>query len=78
MRISISVPDDIHEAADDLADELDVSRSRLYATAVAEYVAKYRHADVTAKLDELYRDEASEVAADVRSAQRRSVVRESW
>lgn len=78
MRISISVPDDVHEAADDLANELDVSRSRLYATAVAEYVAKYRHADVTAKLDELYRDARSEVAADVRSAQRRSVVRESW
>lgn len=72
------MPDDIYEAADELADELEVSRSRLYAMAVAEYVAKYRHADITAKLDELYRDETSDVAADVRSAQRRSVVREGW
>lgn len=72
------MPDDIHEAADGLAEELDVSRSRLYTTAVAEYVAKYRHADTTAKLDELYGEESTGLAPDVRSAQRRSVVRDGW
>lgn len=72
------MPDDIFETADALADELGVSRSRLYATAVAEYVARYRHADTTAKLDQVYMEESSGVDPDVRSTQRRSVVRDDW
>lgn len=72
------MPEDIFEAADDLANELDVSRSRLYATAVAEYVAKYRHADTTAKLDEVYGEEPGRLGPDVRSAQRRSMAGDDW
>ncbi|HVL68281.1 MAG TPA: hypothetical protein VM364_13545 [Vicinamibacterales bacterium] len=42
------------DAAEGLADELGMSRSELYARAVAEYVARRRGEDVTRKLNEVY------------------------
>jgi predicted transcriptional regulator len=50
---SSALPDDLFDAADPLADRLGVSRSELYARAVAEYVAKHREEDVTAQLNKV-------------------------
>ena len=41
MKASISIPDDLFELADALAEQLGVSRSELYAIAVSEYLAKH-------------------------------------
>ena len=49
MRTTISLPDQVFASADSLANRLKVSRSALYATAVAEYVAKHNDADVTSR-----------------------------
>jgi len=54
MKTAISVPDDVFEAAEDLAKKLGVTRSRLYSRAVAEYVAQRRDDRVTERLDEVY------------------------
>ena len=78
MKTAISLPDEIFESADALAERLGVSRSELYATAVAEYVAKHRSQDVTARLNEVYSDEPSGVDPALRSAQARSVGRSEW
>lgn len=59
MKIAISVPDDVFEPADELAEELGISRSELYATAVAEYLAKHRAEDITARLNDVYAQEPS-------------------
>ena len=72
MKTAISIPDELFEAADALAEELGVSRSELYARAVEEYVAKLRAADLTAKLNQVYAEEPSGVEAGIRSAQARS------
>lgn len=77
MRATISVPDELFESADELANELHVSRSWLYATAVAEYIARHRYADTTARLDEVYATEDGRLEPPLRRAQARSVVRES-
>ena len=78
MKTAISLPDEIFDSADALADRLGMSRSELYATAVAEYVAKHRSQDVTARLNEVYSDEPSGVGPALRSAQARSVGRSEW
>ncbi len=54
-----------------------MSRSALYATAVAEYVAKHNDADVTARLNSVYADSPSGIDAGLRRAQARSVA-EDW
>lgn len=78
MKTAISLPDDLFDAADQLAERLGVSRSRLYATAVAEYVAKHRDQDVTARLNEVYSDEGGGLEPELRRAQARSLDRSEW
>lgn len=77
MKTAISVPDDIFQSAEKLAAEKGMSRSELYAAAVAEYVAKHRSRDVTAELDAVYADQPSTLRRQVREAQARSVA-EDW
>lgn len=60
MKTAISLPDAIYKKADQTAKRLGVSRSRLYAMAVAEYVAKYDVDEVTAKLNEVYAKQPAE------------------
>ena len=78
MKTAISLPDDLFESADVLAERLGLSRSELYATAVAEYLAKHRDEDITGKLNEVFADEPSGIDPALRSAQARSVSSAEW
>lgn len=78
MKTAISLPDDLFESADALAEQMGMSRSELYATAVAEYLAKHRDQDVTARLNEVYAEQASGVEPELRSAQARSMRSSEW
>ncbi len=77
MKTAISLSDELFASADALAKRLGVSRSELYATAVSEYVAKHRDADVTARLNAVYADLPSGVDPALRRAQARSIG-EEW
>ena len=78
MKTAISIPDDLFESADALAEEMGVSRSQLYATAVAEFVAKHRSTDVTARLNAVYAEEPSGLEKALRTAQARSLGSTEW
>ena len=78
MKTAISLPDEIFDSAEALAHQMDVSRSELYATAVAEYVAKHRNEDITATLNLVYAAEEAVVPHPLRSAQARSVGESDW
>jgi predicted transcriptional regulator len=78
MKTAISIPDDVFESADELAEQMGVTRSHLYATAVAEYVAKHRASDITATLNEVYSEEPSGIGRALRTAQARSVGSSGW
>jgi metal-responsive CopG/Arc/MetJ family transcriptional regulator len=78
MKTAISIPDDLFTAADDLAGRLGVSRSELYATAVAELLAKHTPSEVTARLDRVYEAEPSTLGTALRRAQHLSLQADSW
>jgi metal-responsive CopG/Arc/MetJ family transcriptional regulator len=78
MKTAISLPDDVFESADELANELGISRSELYATAVAEYVAKHRSTDITARLNEVYAEVDGRLPPEIRRAQARSIGKSEW
>jgi len=78
MKTAISLPDELFSAADSLAGRLGVSRSELYASALAEYVAKHSSSEITARLDRVYAAEASELEPGLRRAQRQAIAREDW
>jgi predicted transcriptional regulator len=78
MKTAISLPDDLFESAEALADRLGMSRSQLYARAVEEYLAKHRDQDVTARLNDVFGDEDSGLDPLLRRAQARSLRSNEW
>jgi metal-responsive CopG/Arc/MetJ family transcriptional regulator len=78
MKTAVSLPDDLFKSADSLARKLRMSRSELYATAVAEFVAKHRSGDVTARLDAVYAKTESRLDRRLRKAQATSLRANDW
>ncbi len=78
MKTAISLPDDLFKAADTLARSLGKSRSGLVAEALAEYVAKHRHAEVTERLNAVYAVEDGRLDPDLREAARRMLASNEW
>ena len=78
MKVPLSIPDELFESAEKLGRRLGVSRSRLYATALADYLAKHRGRKTTERLDALYAADRGRVDPIVRCAQRRSLVPDTW
>ena len=78
MKVALSIPDNLFDSAEVLSKRLGVSRSRLYATALADYLAKHRGRKITEQLDSVYAAEPARLDRAVRRAQRRSVASDSW
>jgi metal-responsive CopG/Arc/MetJ family transcriptional regulator len=78
MKTAISIPDDVFDAAEEMARRLDMSRSQLYATAVREYLEAHRSRGVTARLDQLYGRVDSRLDLRVAEAQTASLDDEDW
>jgi metal-responsive CopG/Arc/MetJ family transcriptional regulator len=77
MKTAISLPDELFEEADAVAMQIGVSRSQLYATALAEYVAKFRSEQITSQLNAVYSVQAPTDNA-VTSAARKTLRRAEW
>ncbi|MBK6422621.1 MAG: hypothetical protein IPI38_08000 [Gemmatimonadetes bacterium] len=78
MKTAISIPDALFKSADTLAGRLGVSRSQLYATAIAEYVAKHQARKLTDRLNAVYASEAGTLDPVVQELQARSLPRDQW
>ena len=78
MKTAVSIPDRVFQSAEKLAARLGVSRSRLYAKALASLVEKHREDLITSQLNEIYGPggEESSLDREVRLLQNRSLVRE--
>lgn len=61
MKTSISIPDSVFEAAENLAKRLGISRSRLYTIAIARFVDTYDAESITAALNEVYAEKKAAV-----------------
>ena len=78
MKIALSIPDELFESGETLSKRLKVSRSRLYATALAEFVAKNRGRKITERLNTVYGSEDSRLPRALRRLQSRSLTRKPW
>ena len=52
VKVAISVPDAVCQAADEMAAQMGVSRSQFFATAARRYLDELDRASVTASIDE--------------------------
>lgn len=78
MKTNISIPDPIFEAADKLARQLGMSRSELYANAVAKFVESHRDESVIKALDEIYGETESFINPVLFHMQLNSQLLEDW
>ena len=77
MKTAISIPDDLFEDAERLAQRLGHSRSKLYSRALREFVARYEPDHVTEALDAVVPVEPA-VDAFLERAHRRVLERTEW
>lgn len=80
MKTAVSIPDRVFESAEKLAARLGISRSQLYAKALAILVEKHREDLITSRLNEIYGPDREDSSLDRNSAllQGRSLSREKW
>jgi metal-responsive CopG/Arc/MetJ family transcriptional regulator len=78
MKVALSIPDELFDSAETLVKQMRMSRSRLYATALAEFVAKHRGRKTTERLNAVYTTEDSRVDPKLTRAQARSFKTASW
>jgi len=78
MKTAISIPDNIFESAEKLADRLGKSRSQLYTQALGNYLAKHHNDNLTQKLNEIYESEDSRLDNDLDLMQHKSLPKDKW
>ena len=80
MKIAISIPDSMFEAAERMARRLGISRSQLFQRAVQKYIEEQRRLGVTEALNEVYGGipSASQVDPVLSRLQLGSLPKEDW
>ncbi|MFM8215577.1 MAG: hypothetical protein ACKN82_13155 [Pirellula sp.] len=78
MKTAISIPDELFESAERLIAKLKISRSRLYARAIAEFVARHDEDVVTQQMDQALREMEAPYEELSKEASRQVLRRESW
>ena len=77
MKIAVSIPDTVYEAAERLAARRRCSRSSLYAEALERLLAQEDSEEVTARLNAVYSEEPSQISDELLEAQGRAL-KERW
>jgi metal-responsive CopG/Arc/MetJ family transcriptional regulator len=78
MKTAISLLDPLFLEAEQFAQERGLSRSELYARALALYLQAHRRRTVTEALNQLYEQEPSVLDPDLRTAQAQGLPKEDW
>lgn len=56
IKTTISLEESLFEEANELAQEMDIPRSHLFSTAVAQFVVRYQNQKMLEALNEVYQD----------------------
>lgn len=78
MKIAVSVPQDVFERADRLAQREGRSRSDVYSAAVREYVARHAPDEIVEALDRVVTEVGAEPDAFVAVAAVRTLASSEW
>jgi predicted transcriptional regulator len=78
MKVAVSVPDPIFDAAERLARQRQVARSQLFTQALEEYISRHASDAITAKLNEVYARAAPGLEEPLLRAQVARLKHEAW
>ena len=78
MKTAISIPDKLFQSADHYAKSHGVSRSNLYARAVAQFLETHSTDHITKQLNEVYSSQSAEINSTISLLQFSSLEKEEW
>lgn len=78
MKTAISIPDKLFIAADKYAKNAGISRSHLYAKAVANFLEQQLTGQITKQLDDIYANNSSTLNRPLSTMQFSSMEKEEW
>ena len=78
MKTAVSLPEDLYLLAESTAKKLRVSRSQLYAKALAEFLERAQSESVTERLNEIYASAPARLEPALHRAQLRTLDKDSW
>ncbi|MGA7239644.1 MAG: hypothetical protein WBY44_28445 [Bryobacteraceae bacterium] len=78
MKTAVSMPDELFRLAEIAARRLQVSRSELYAKAVAEFLKQQDGSAITERLNSVYSQRPAKVDSALHSAQLKSLEKDAW
>jgi hypothetical protein len=78
MKTAVSLPDELFLMAEAAARRLRVSRSELYARAIAEFLKVQQGNCITERLNQVYSRRAAKVDSGLHRAQLKSLEKDSW
>ncbi len=78
MKTAVSLPDDLFRMAEETARRLRISRSELYAKAIAEFLKSRRQDAITERLNEVYSRYPAKVESALHRAQLESLEKDAW
>jgi predicted transcriptional regulator len=78
MKTAISIPDQVYDSAEALAERLGQSRSQLYTMALNSYLAEHGSDDLTRKLDEVYETVDTNLDPGLTQLQQTILPRDKW
>ncbi len=78
MKTAISIPDKLFIVADQYAKSRGVSRSQLYAKAVAQFIEQHPSDHITKQLNEVYSSEPAKLNKVLSTMQFSSIEKEEW
>ncbi|AFY35765.1 hypothetical protein [Calothrix sp. PCC 7507] len=71
IKTAISLPEGLFEEAEAVANEMEVSRSKLVAIALAEYIKRYQNKQLLEKINVTYADFPNEEEQAIQKSMRR-------
>jgi len=78
MKTAISLPDDLFRQAEAAAQRLRVSRSELYAKAIAEFLRGRQENAITERLNKVYSQREAKVDSGLHRAQLKSLKKDAY
>jgi len=78
MKTAVSIPDDIFRDSDRLARRLGTSRSRLYARALTDFLARHGEEEMTQGMNQVVDQAGPGVDGFVREASRQALRNVEW
>jgi hypothetical protein len=78
METAVSIPSEIYQQAEALAQRLGISRNELYVQALSQLLDTYRHDEVTLRLNAVYETQDSTLPTELARMQNTALDQENW